>query len=185
MHDEVRRASLKRVEGGGLQPDGDGWFVVNVAESRAVRTERFGTHCRFEGAARFPDVGVGLRVVEPGQPACLYHRENVQEGFLVLRGECRAIIEEEEYPLRAGDYLHLPAGTAHVIVGAGEEPCAVFMVGKRGPDATLFYPVSAAAARYGASVGQETSSMSEAYGGAPGSWSDLQWTVLGPILGDG
>jgi uncharacterized cupin superfamily protein len=184
MTDGVGEAPLKRVEGGGLQPDGDGWFVVNVAEARAVRTERFGIGCRFEGAQRFPDVGVNVRVLQPGQPACLYHRESVQEGFFVLRGECLAIIEEHEYLLRAGDYLHTPAGTAHVIVGAGEGPSAVFMVGARGPGTTLFYPVSAAAARYGASVERETSSQSEAYG-APNSWSSSQLTTLGPILGDG
>ena len=33
------------------------------------------------------------------QPACLYHRESTQEGFLVLHGRCRVLIEGEERAL--------------------------------------------------------------------------------------
>ena len=47
------------------------------------------------------------------QPNGKYHRENVQEDFLVLSGECIAIIDGEERPLRAWDFLHCPVGTEH------------------------------------------------------------------------
>ena len=186
MSGKVTEAPLKRAEGGGLVPEGEGWFVVNVSEARAARTDRFGTGCRFEGVARFPDLGVSVRVVQPGQPACLYHRETVQEGFLVLRGECRAIIEEEERLLRAGDYLHTPAGTAHVIVGRRRR--AVRRAHGRRARArrgAVLPGQRRGGASYGASVEHETSSLSEAYGGAPSSWPDRQWTTLGPVLGDG
>jgi quercetin dioxygenase-like cupin family protein len=52
----------------------------------------------------------------------------VQEGFLVLSGECTLIVEEEERPLRQWDYFHCPADTRHVIVGAGDGPCAILMI---------------------------------------------------------
>jgi uncharacterized cupin superfamily protein len=140
------------------------WFVVNVADAQARKRERRGILVEFDAPGdRFPDIGVNIRVLEPGQPAGLYHRENVQEDFLVLSGECLAIVEGEERRLRAWDFFHCPAGTTHVFVGAGEGPCAVLMVGARGPGKELHYPADEAAARHGASVGEATSSPREAY----------------------
>jgi hypothetical protein len=43
----------------------------------------------------------------------------------VLHGQCRLIADEEEHALRQWDLVHLPAGVAHVFVGAGDGPCAV------------------------------------------------------------
>ena len=162
----VREAGLTREPQGGLVPEGDGWFVVNVADGHATHSDRFGTSSRFEDRPRveFPEFGINVRVLEPGQPASLYHRENAQEAFLVLSGECLAIVEEEERTLRKGDLLHLPSGTAHVLVGAGDGPSSVLMVGTRKDPEELLYPVSEAAARYGASAERETPSEEEAYG---------------------
>lgn len=61
-----------------------------------------------------------------------YHWETDQEDFLVLSGEALAIVEGEERPMRAWDFLHCPAGTNHAIVGAGDGPCVVFAVGAQG-----------------------------------------------------
>jgi uncharacterized cupin superfamily protein len=97
----------------------------------------------------------------------MYHREDAQEDFFVLSGEARAIVEDEERPLRAGDLLHAPPGTAHVLVGAGDGPCAILMVGTRKRPETLLYPVSEVAGRFGASVDQETDDAGAAYAGTP------------------
>ena len=147
-------------------PVGEGWFVVNVADARTRESPRFGASARFEGqgAARFPEFGINVRVIQPGQPASLYHRENAQEAFLVLIGECLLIVEDQERRLRKGDFVHLPAGTAHVLVGAGSEPASVIMVGTRADPKELLYAVSESAARYGASAERETADAAEAYG---------------------
>ena len=166
MLERVQEASLSDGEVG-LVPDGEGWFIVNVADAQGLRTERFGDGCRFEGASSFPELGINVRVLRPGQPASMYHREDVQEAFLVLAGECLAIVEDEERPMRVGDFLHAPAGTAHVLVGAGDGPCAVLMVGARKPSIELRYPPSDVAARYGASVERETGDPATAYAGTP------------------
>jgi uncharacterized cupin superfamily protein len=118
-------------------------------------------------AARFPQLGFNIGVLWPGQPACMYHREPNQEGFLVLSGECIAIVEGEEHRMRQWDYLHCPPGTAHITVGAGHEPCALLMVGTRSDDATITYPVEPAAARHGASVETPSNSPSEVYADQP------------------
>jgi uncharacterized cupin superfamily protein len=140
------------------------WFVVNVADAPAVAHERAGSWARFESSEEhFPDVGLNIHVLQPGQPNAKYHAESVQEDFLVLSGECIAILDGEEHRLGAWDFVHCPAGTAHVFVGAGEAPCAILMVGARRPDATIEYPVDEVAARHGASVSRATSDPAEAY----------------------
>src|SRR5207244_3036049 len=71
----------------GLVPKGEGWFVVNAREAR-WREGDFGAYTRFEGDARFPQLGINLSVLQPGQASCYYHGEPDQEDFLVLSGEC-------------------------------------------------------------------------------------------------
>jgi uncharacterized cupin superfamily protein len=150
----------------GRAAETDGWFVVNVADAATMHTDRFGDAVRFEvAAARFPEFGINVRVLAPGQPNCRYHREGAQEAFLVLSGECIAVVEEQERPMRTGDFLYTPPGTAHVLVGAGDGPCTILMVGTRKDPEDLLYPVSPAAARHGASVEHETSDEEEAYAG--------------------
>jgi oxalate decarboxylase/phosphoglucose isomerase-like protein (cupin superfamily) len=66
--------------------------------------------------------------------------------------------------MRQWDYLHCPPGTHHITVGAGDGPCVILMVGARGPDVQeTEYTVNELAARYGASVAQDTASPKEAY----------------------
>jgi uncharacterized cupin superfamily protein len=141
-----------------------GWFVVNVADATAVAHSRAGASVRFEdGEDPFPELGVNIRVLQPGQPNGLYHSENSQEDFLVLGGECLAILDGEERTLRAWDFVHCPAGTPHVFVGAGTGPCWILMVGARRADRSFVYLADEAAARHGAAADRTTSDPREAY----------------------
>jgi quercetin dioxygenase-like cupin family protein len=160
-------AKLERTETG-LVPADDGWFVVNLAEIGWDRVEGGGTWCSFEApSSRSPLLGIGVHVLWPGETPGKYHAESNQEGFLVLSGECIAVVEGEERRMGQWDYLHCPPGTAHITVGAGDGPCALLMVGTRAPDATIHYPVEPAAARHGASVETATDLPKEAYAGRP------------------
>ena len=159
----VAKAPMKKTEKG-FTPSGDGWFVIHASEAPWHRSRELGAICSLQGETRFSDFGVNIRVIEPGQPACLYHRENAQEDFLVLSGECRVLIEEQEIPLKAGHFVHRPAGTNHVFVGAGDGPSAILMIGHRPPKHELCYPVSELAAKYRASAEEETPDPRVAYG---------------------
>ncbi len=147
--------------GGGGAPVGEGWFVLNAGDARWLEGD-FGAYTRFEGEPRFPQVGVNIGVLAPGQPACFYHGEDEQEDFLVLSGECLLLIEGEERHLRAWDFVHCPAWTEHVLVGAGDRPCAVLAIGTRLRD-DVVYPVSELAQRHGAGVAHETRDPGQAY----------------------
>jgi uncharacterized cupin superfamily protein len=152
----VDEAEVREAEHG-FAPEGEGWFIVNIADSQGLREKSRGSGAMFEATiGDFPQFGINVRVLAPGQAASMYHREDRQEAFLVLDGECLMVIEDEERPVRKGDFIHLPAGTAHVIVGAGDGPSSVLMVGARTADPQISFPVSEAAASHGASVEEET-----------------------------
>jgi uncharacterized cupin superfamily protein len=157
----VIEEALMTDRGHGLVPSGDGWFVVNLADAAWERSESFGTWCRFEGEARFPQVGFNVSILEPGKPSCMYHGEDTQEGFMVLQGSCLLLIEGQERTLHQWDFVHCPAWTEHVLVG-GEEPCLVLAFGAR-PDTDVVYPAVEVAQRHAAGVPVETRDPGEAY----------------------
>ena len=150
----------------GLVPHGDGWFVLNAREAPWLHAEGRSAICIFEGDPEFSQVGINVSVLGPGQPMAMYHWEADQEDFLVLAGEALLIVEGEERPLRQWDFVHCPAGTKHVIVGAGDAPCVMLAVGSRdrstGPD-WGGYTVDDAALRHDAGVEQETTDGEQAY----------------------
>ena len=161
----VLEAPLERTEHG-LEPRGEGWFVLNAREAKWL-DGHFGAYTRFEGSeARFPKLGFNIGVLAPGQAACYYHGEDEQEDFLVLQGECVLLIEGQERPLRQWDFVHCPSWTEHVFVGAGDGPCALLAVGTR-TDGDVVYPQSDLALRHGAGVENTTREPREAYAELP------------------
>ena len=163
MVDEARLEDT----GSGLMPASDGWFVLNVAEAAWLTNEAFGAAAVFESDDRSWDVGFTLGVIWPGKPSAMYHRESNQEDFLVLSGECLLLVEGEERPLKAWDFVHCPPETDHIFVGAGGGPCVIFMTGSRENEHRLVYPRSEVALRHGAGVETEVHSGKEAYAAYP------------------
>jgi uncharacterized cupin superfamily protein len=160
----VPEAPLEETEFG-LAASGDGWFVVNAREANWVRRPGRGDSLPFEGKTDFPQIGVELYALGPGEPIGMYHWEANQEDFLVLSGEGLLLIEGEERPLRQWDFVHCPPGTKHIILGG---PCLVLAVGAREPaDPWGGYSVDEVALRHGAGHDRETSDAEEAYARFP------------------
>jgi uncharacterized cupin superfamily protein len=155
--------SEARLEGG--VPVTAGWFVVNARDARWTHNDMRAV-CRFggQGEAHFDDLGVGLYWIEPGKPMSLYHHEAGQEDFLVLRGSCLLIVEGEERPLEAWDFVHCPPRTAHSIVATGSEPALIVAVGARKEKGSARYPVDDAAIRHGAGRPDGSVTADEVYG---------------------
>jgi len=168
IHDPaaVPEAALKHTDAG-LVPAGDGWFVLGAREARWRHSEGRGRVLSFEGETDFPQVGVSLYVLAPGETMAIYHREPDQEDFLVLSGQALLVVEGEERPLRQWDFVHCPAETKHAIVGAGDGLCVVLAVGARQHRASGAFPVDEAALRHGAGVEQETADPKQAYARFP------------------
>jgi uncharacterized cupin superfamily protein len=165
----VEEARLEQTEHGMLPTD-DGWFVLNARDAVWRYVDGRGGHSEFEGEREFPQLGINLRILGPGEPMSMYHWEADQEDFLVLVGEALLIAEGEERPLRAWDFVHCPPGMKHTIVGVGEGNCLIVAVGARdrstGPD-WGGYSVDEAATRHNAGVDEDTTSPKEAYGKVP------------------
>jgi uncharacterized cupin superfamily protein len=176
----VPEAPLEQTEHG-LVPAGRGWFVLNARHARWFDRRGQGYTPALQGRGDFAQLGLGLNVLEPGEPMTMYHWETDQEDFLVLSGEALLIVECEERPLRQWDLVHCPPGTRHAIVGAGDGPCVVFAVGAlenhttgsrvdgtlSGRDDWGAYTVDEAALRHGAGVEEETTDADVAYARFP------------------
>jgi len=152
-------------EEGGRGPETDGWFVLNAKEARWLDGD-LGKYTNFEGKdVSFPQLGINLNILDPGEPMTMYHRENTQEDFLVLFGECVLVVEGEARPLKRWDLFHCPAGTNHAIVGAGDAPSLVLAVGARvgKGENWVVYSVDPVAQQHRTGVDVETSTPAEAY----------------------
>jgi uncharacterized cupin superfamily protein len=155
----------------GLVPNGEGWFVLNLRDAPWRHVDGRGAVCMalddFEGRRRAVQLGINPFVLAPGEPMAMYHWEGDQEAFLVVSGEAVLIVEGEERPLHAWDFVHCPPNTSHVIVGAGSGPCVVIAVGARARD-ELGFPADDGAKRHGASVEEDTRDGDVAYASVPG-----------------
>ena len=151
----------------GLAPDGEGWFVINAAETRWRDYGPLGVACDFQGKRPFKQLGININVLNPGEPMSMYHRENHQEAFLVLAGQCLLIVEGEERALTAWDFFHSPGGTAHAIVGAGDGPAVVLAVGARGGRKGIIYLTEPVALNRWAAVKEQTTKSAEGYARFP------------------
>jgi uncharacterized cupin superfamily protein len=152
---------------GGKKPAGEGWFIVNARDAAWHHNDRFGAAVTFEGTPYFPHYGINVRVLWPGQPNGYYHDEDGQEDFLVLSGEGLLLVEGEERPLKAWDFVHFPPGAEHILVGSGDGPCVFLAVGARNAGEGIRYPVSDVALRHQAGVSEPATSGEAAYAGEP------------------
>jgi uncharacterized cupin superfamily protein len=154
----------------GLVPKSGGWYVLGLRDAAWRHADGRGAVCLalddFEGHRQADQVGVNPFVLMPGEPMAMYHWETDQEDFLVVSGEATLIVEGEERPLRAWDFVHCPPNTKHVIVGAGSGPCVVIAVGARENDG-LGFPADDVARLHGASVEEDTLDGGVAYDPLP------------------
>src|SRR4051794_13440182 len=166
---EMHEADIEQTPQGRLPVD-DGWFILNLGEMAWEAARGFGTWCDFDGLnpdSPAPRFGIHVHVLQPGESNGYYHAEAAMEGFLVLSGECIAVVEGEERRMRRWDYFHSPPGTQHITIGAGDEPCAILMCGSPDPSRKITWIANEAAARHGASVARTTGRGTEAYGDLP------------------
>ena len=161
----VPEAELQQTEHG-LVPKGRGWYVLNAREATWWGAEGRGAYSQFEGEPGFDQLGISLVTLAPGDAMAMYHWEEDEEDFLVLAGEAILVVEGEERPLRAWDFVHCPPGTKHVIVGAGDSRCLLVAVGARDKSVGENwggYTVDETAAKHGASAEAPTTEPPEAY----------------------
>jgi oxalate decarboxylase/phosphoglucose isomerase-like protein (cupin superfamily) len=155
----MREAEIEQTPEGAV-PAGDGWFIRNLADLAWESAPRF-------GAWRDLLPGAHVHVLHAGEAPGYYHAEDAAEGFVVLSGECLALVEGEEQRMRQWDYLHTPPGTAHLTIGTGDEPCVIMMLGSPDPTRKVEWLADELAAKHGWSVARTTSVDTEVYTDLP------------------
>jgi uncharacterized cupin superfamily protein len=69
--------------------------------------------------------------------------------------------------MKQWDYLHCPADTNHIVIGAGDGPAFLIAVGSRTGEDGIVYPVDPLALAHRAGVERETDKPPEAYAPFP------------------
>jgi uncharacterized cupin superfamily protein len=171
----VPEAELEQTDVG-LLPRSVGWFVMSARDARWHDKPGQGFSLpltgddEYEAETFFPMLGIAIRVMQPGDVSTTYHWESEQEDFLVLAGECLAIIEGEERPLKQWDFVHCPPETKHAFVGRGDGRCVLLCASSRqfqkdGPWG--FYCADETAAKHNAASPEDTQDGSIAYARFP------------------
>lgn len=125
----------------GLVVETEGWFVLNAADALWIRNERSGDRAILEPRVPgFPEVGVNIHVLRPGQAERGVPPREPAGDFLVLSGECILLVEGEERRLRGG-LRALPGRDAPRLRGRGRRavrdrtriapPCRALLSPKR------------------------------------------------------
>jgi len=157
----------------------DDWGVVNARDAQWVAGDKTGVYCGFEDEANddlFPQIGVNIRILEPGQAIGMYHYESGQEDFLVLDGEGIAIVDGEERPLRKWDLLHCEPGVAHMIKATGDAPLLLVCAGARTgePHNGTMYVANDVARKHGVSVEEDTPDSRAVYASYHFEWTEYR-----------
>lgn len=96
--------------------------IVHRASGDPQRVQHLGPY-QIEALLSREQEGAGTvyRVrIEPNQTTSVSYHRLAEEYYFVLAGQGAAIVNGLAYPLQAGDFLRLPAGTTHGFVTQDE-----------------------------------------------------------------
>lgn len=101
---------------------------VHFLNPKGIRTTR-----SLGDAVGLKHIGVHLVEIEPGNETVEPHVHHYEEeGFYVLSGTGAVQLDNERYPIRAGDFVGLPRKAAvHNIINDGTEKLVCLVFGQR------------------------------------------------------
>ena len=99
-------------------------------------SELVGTH--LSGLAGLRRTGVSFVRIPPGRESFVYHRHHLEEEWIyILSGSGTAEIDDDEFPVSAGDFMAFPApSVAHHLRNSGSEDL-VYLMGGENRDAEI------------------------------------------------
>jgi hypothetical protein len=149
----------------------DGWFVLNIADALAVRNDEKGgaTYPLEPRESPFRDVGIRVPSSRRANRTRSTTPKACRKGFSCSRASARSSWRRTNGRCGSGTTSTVQPVRASVIVGAGDGPCSILMLGAR-PDVEVRYPVSEVAAKYDASAVKDTDDADEAYADWPGEY---------------
>jgi uncharacterized cupin superfamily protein len=112
-------------------------FVDDPKFQSAMKTAYLGA------AAGSQEIYVNIDYVKPGAKSVKYHSHSRQEEFfLILAGSGVLRIQDQEIPVKQGDFVAKPAGKdiAHQFINNGSEVLEILDCGLNERDETVTYP---------------------------------------------
>jgi len=66
--------------------------------------------------------------IDPGGEADEHSHADEDQAFLILGGECRFWLDDEESRLGAGDFVFVPKGIKHRVISVGQEALRLLVI---------------------------------------------------------
>lgn len=96
--------------------------ILHVSTGAEANVQRLGPYA-LESLIAEADEGAmtAYRVtIAPGSTTAISHHKIAEELYYVLEGQGTALLDGQECPLKAGDFLRLPPGTKHGFITTSE-----------------------------------------------------------------
>ncbi|CAN7571329.1 cupin domain-containing protein [Rhizobium sp. LjRoot254] len=120
----------------------------DVAWEASHESERFGgraKHLTYAAVGRNYRVGMLIESPAPGKRLAPRHYHMLEEEHaLILEGQVTLLLGDEQFEMKAGDYVCFPAGikVPHAFMNSGSGPCSYLMIGEQNPNEVCVYPDS-------------------------------------------
>ena len=121
--------------------------IVNVADAE-LKPGGNGAKFVNQGARLAPNIGLktlgfSVYVVPPGKRAFSYHAHSlIEDACYILEGSGTLRHEGSEYPVKAGDLLASPCGTAHQLVNTSDADLKCLAISANQLADVVLYPDS-------------------------------------------
>ena len=95
------------------------------------------------GEGFMPKLGISLYRLAPGKRAFPFHMHMANdEALLIMSGTGSLRYGDDKYPVKEGDYVHLPAGSgkAHQLLNSGAEPLTYYCLSSLLLPEVVHYP---------------------------------------------
>jgi uncharacterized cupin superfamily protein len=120
----------------------------DVAWEDSREGTRFGgraKHLTYAATGKNYHFGVLIEAPASGMRLAPKHYHMLEEEHaLILDGQVTLFLGDEQYEMKAGDYVCFPAGqkVGHYFMNSGTDPCSYLMIGERNPNDVCVYPDS-------------------------------------------
>lgn len=100
-------------------------------------------------------LGASLYVVPPGKRAFPFHAHSeIEEVFFILEGSGTLRHDDEEFPIKAGDMVAAPTGSAHQIINTSENDLRYLAFSTNDSTDVVLYPDSGKVLAYAPNLGE-------------------------------
>ena len=110
------------------QPDVDERSLRHVVKDRASEILRDTYYLIDPEHSPSKNLTMGYTVIYPTGKTTGHAHDDMEEVYYILSGKGKMAIDEDEFPIKAGDAFYVPFGAFHVTYNTGNEPMAMVWV---------------------------------------------------------